>query len=88
MSNLKVLGLPDTATIDDIKTAWRKLATIHHPDKGGDGVKFDALRKAYVAAIADIESAPCQTCLGRGRIQKIAGWVSISLPCPTCQTQK
>ena len=41
------LGVPKTATADEIKRAFRKLASQHHPDKGGDTVKFQAIQQAY-----------------------------------------
>jgi len=41
------LGVPKTATADDIKRAFRRLASQHHPDKGGDTAKFQAIQEAY-----------------------------------------
>ena len=41
------LGVPKTATADEIKKAFRKLASQHHPDKGGDTKKFQAIQEAY-----------------------------------------
>ena len=41
------LGVPRTATADDIKRAFRRLASQHHPDKGGDTQKFQAIQEAY-----------------------------------------
>ena len=41
------LGVPKTATADDIKKAFRRLASQHHPDKGGDTQKFQAIQQAY-----------------------------------------
>ena len=31
-----VLGLPNSATFNEVKTAFRKLVMQHHPDHGGD----------------------------------------------------
>jgi len=47
----EVLGVPRTATADDIKKAFRKLARIHHPDvakdkKAGEK-KFKEINEAY-----------------------------------------
>jgi len=41
------LGVPRTATAAEIKQAFRKLASQHHPDKGGDTAKFQAIQAAY-----------------------------------------
>ncbi len=41
------LGVAKTATADEIKRAFRKLASQHHPDKGGDTKKFQAIQEAY-----------------------------------------
>jgi molecular chaperone DnaJ len=44
----EVLGVPKSATADEIKRAYRKLAMEHHPDKhGGDDAKFKELGEAY-----------------------------------------
>jgi curved DNA-binding protein len=41
------LGVPRTATASDIKQAFRRLASQHHPDKGGDTARFQAIQAAY-----------------------------------------
>jgi DnaJ-class molecular chaperone len=45
------LGVPKTATSDEIKRAFRKLASQHHPDKGGDTQKFQAIQQAYATLV-------------------------------------
>lgn len=42
-----ILGLAKSATADEIKRAYRKLASQHHPDKGGDTAKFQEIEEAY-----------------------------------------
>ena len=37
------LGVAKTATFDEIKKAYRKLAIKNHPDKGGDAEKFQKI---------------------------------------------
>lgn len=43
----KILGLSKTASPDEIKRAYRRLAQQHHPDKGGDQAKFKEINEAY-----------------------------------------
>src|SRR3989344_617525 len=43
-----ILGVPKTASAEDIKRAYRKSAHQHHPDKkGGDEAKFKEVNEAY-----------------------------------------
>ena len=41
------LGVARNATQDEIKKAFRKLASKNHPDKGGDTKKFQEIQAAY-----------------------------------------
>ena len=43
----QILGVEKSATADDIKRAFRRLASQHHPDKGGDTIKFQEIQEAY-----------------------------------------
>lgn len=47
MDYYHILGVTKTATPDEIKKAYRKLAMKHHPDKGGDEQKFKEISVAY-----------------------------------------
>ncbi|EPS59846.1 hypothetical protein M569_14958, partial [Genlisea aurea] len=42
-----ILGVPKSASPDDLKRAYRKAAIKNHPDKGGDPEKFKELSHAY-----------------------------------------
>lgn len=42
-----ILGVSKDASVDDIKNAYKKLARINHPDKGGDKDRFQKIQEAY-----------------------------------------
>lgn len=47
MDYYQVLGVAKTASQDEIKKAFHKLAHKYHPDKGGDEKKFKEINEAY-----------------------------------------
>lgn len=47
MDHYSTLGVNKDATPDEIKKAYRKLASQHHPDKGGDVARFQEIEQAY-----------------------------------------
>jgi DnaJ-class molecular chaperone len=47
MDHYSTLGVDRNASPDEIKRAYRKLASQHHPDKGGDKAKFQDIQAAY-----------------------------------------
>ena len=47
MDYYSILGVDKSATAQEIKQAYRKLASKHHPDKGGDGKLFQQIQEAY-----------------------------------------
>jgi DnaJ-class molecular chaperone len=42
-----ILGVYRGANSDEIKKAYRRMASQHHPDKGGDTQKFQQIEEAY-----------------------------------------
>jgi curved DNA-binding protein len=42
-----ILGVPKTASAEEIKKAYRKAAMKHHPDRGGDQARFKEINEAY-----------------------------------------
>jgi DnaJ-class molecular chaperone len=47
MEHYQTLGIAKNANPDEIKKAYRKLASQHHPDKGGDTATFQKIQTAY-----------------------------------------
>lgn len=47
MDHYATLGVARNATTEEIKRAYRRLASQHHPDKGGDTKRFQQIEEAY-----------------------------------------
>jgi len=64
MNPYEVLGIPPSATRDEIHAAWRRKAAQHHPDRNpGDPAakeRFQALQEARNAALARISGKPAK----------------------------
>mmetsp|Transcript_22992 Transcript_22992/g.54480 ORF Transcript_22992/g.54480 Transcript_22992/m.54480 type:complete len:430 (+) Transcript_22992:82-1371(+) len=43
----EILGITQSATVEEVKKAYKKMAIKHHPDKGGDEATFKEITKAY-----------------------------------------
>lgn len=54
MDYYNTLGISKDASPDEIKRAYRSLASKHHPDKGGDTATFQKVQEAY-ATLSDPE---------------------------------
>ena len=52
------LGLRRRASQKQIKKAYRDLAKQHHPDKGGDPVRFQLIVTAYEALMNRLHGQP------------------------------
>jgi DnaJ-domain-containing protein 1 len=53
---LAIMGLPPTASRQQIKRRYRELAKKHHPDKGGDSREMQRLVAAYQLLMKDSPS--------------------------------
>ena len=53
-----VLGLPPTATLDDVRAARRRLAKSVHPDHGGDEAHMQEINRAFDLAVKAILRPP------------------------------
>src|SRR4030065_815575 len=47
MDYYKILGIDKSASQEEIKKAFHRLAHKHHPHKGGDEKKFKEINEAY-----------------------------------------
>ena len=54
MDYYQTLGVGRNASPEEIKRAYRKLASQHHPDRGGDTARFQEIQAAY-AILSDPE---------------------------------
>jgi DnaJ-class molecular chaperone len=85
MSAFAALGLSDSASLEDVKLAYRDRARQLHPDLGGDPMEFEALTAIYNEAKQEVLARKCPTCHGTGKVQHSHGFTTVDMPCPTCR---
>ena len=71
MSHYKALGIPQWASIRDVKKAYRELARRHHPDKGGDPKAFLPMKEAYEVLTDPLLRARYDAQLGNAWLQAV-----------------
>lgn len=81
MSAYAVLDIPSTATQEEIKTAYRRMAMKHHPDRGGSPEKFQRIQEAYKQLL---KPSRCPECDGKGAIKVKRGAFIDTIKCPRC----
>lgn len=87
-----ILGVSRTANLAEIKTAYKRLAMVHHPDRvGGDSDKFKMISDAY-QSLRDMNDIPIkmndiirisltlEECYTGTRVSIANNWVTIP-PC-------
>jgi hypothetical protein len=50
----QVLGIMSNARTEEVQLAFKRLALLHHPDRGGDVAKFHELEQAREQALKEI----------------------------------
>jgi DnaJ-class molecular chaperone len=78
------LGLPDLASPDEIRVAYRDKARLLHPDGGGSLAGFQTLKDARDEALGTSRTAPCPGCGGRGSRAVVSGFTAIEIQCGVC----
>lgn len=86
-SPFETLGLPTSASADEVKARYRELARVKHPDAGGDPGEFAVLAEAYREALSDATTRElvCSNCGGSGSVRKTSGFMTVQLMCSVCQ---
>lgn len=62
MTHQEILGVGPKATQDQIRSAYRKLVLVHHPDAGGNPERFMQIQAAYEALTKKGSSSRTGTC--------------------------
>ena len=82
----EILGVPETATAEELKTAYRRLADKAHPDKGGSAPEFIYLNAAYMRALMSVNDRVCKECCGTGAVTVALknSFRFAAIRCPLC----
>ena len=51
----KILGCERPCSLEQLKSAYRRLARQHHPDRGGDAAKMAEINQAFKDAVATLD---------------------------------
>ncbi|CAB4142874.1 DnaJ domain [uncultured Caudovirales phage] len=84
-SPFEILGLADTASIDEVRQAYIRLAKVRHPDMGGNAEEFSKLGKAFRQALAMAGLKKCMQCDGKGWVGLFNGFHSVKMTCTMCR---
>jgi len=75
-----ILGVPVTATPEETRLAYKRLAMKHHPDRGGGNDDFNRVQRAYRILSRKV----CNECNGAGYVDKRNGAFVTQVECPRC----
>lgn len=87
------MELPESATMDEARTQYRRLAAVHHPDRGGDAETMATLNLVFAEVcnklniVEVVTQAHCLVCKDHRYIEVQVG-VSTKLKkirCPHCK---
>ena len=77
--DLALLGVELPLSVETLKTRWRNLARVAHPDVGGDAGTFARLSEAYGRLL--LEATTCVACGGSGRAVRRSGLTEVATTC-------
>jgi DnaJ-class molecular chaperone len=46
-NHYQILNVPNFSMIEEVKTEYKKLMKINHPDKGGSAERFNSIKNSY-----------------------------------------
>ena len=95
-SHYEILGVTCSFTANELKAAWRALARVNHPDRGGIADSFAEVSRAY-AILSDAKARtaydaaqklftnPCPKCNGEGVTYRQKGFTNrVATKCDAC----
>lgn len=96
INHYEIIGAHASMNDSEIRDLYRKLARVHHPDRGGSADKFAAVSASYraiatsldrskLAALYSLHVPACNGCGGTGAQRKQRGFTAATLTaCPHC----